>query len=236
MRCRICGESETESFSIRTRNYEECPLCGSITLSPECFETEEGQRTRYEKHHNSLEDDGYRSFLEQFIIPVLNAVPEAPRKILDYGSGPEPALCELLRAFASDARILSPDCEIRGWDPFFSPETAFFEEGADLVTCLEVAEHFETPLEDMKKLASACRPNGYVAIGTMLLPGTELLDEKAHGSSDRDAFKNWWYRSDSTHVAFYSREGLIRCAAQAGLSFEKAVSDRAFLFRRKASV
>lgn len=218
---------------LKNRNYIACRICGSICTDASCFENEEGQRTRYEQHHNTLSDSGYRTFLENFIQPVLAAVStlEATTekseirtisRIMDYGSGPEPALCELLREYVRTGTYLPSACEIRGWDPFFAPDTAFFKGGADLVTCLEVAEHFEHPREDMKKLADACRSDGYVAIGTMLLPEEE------------GAFKSWWYRSDVTHVAFYTLKGLVRCAEEAGLSFVRAVSERAFLFRKRA--
>lgn len=204
--------------------------CRSICLLPECFDTVEKQKERYENHHNSLNDSGYRSFLESFIKPVLEELKEKDLlQILDYGSGPEPALCQLMKEFVSEGIILKEGCQIRGWDPFFAPETPFYDEGADLVTCLEVAEHFEKPIEDMKKLADAVKGGGYAAIGTMLLPLTGSTPD----DESREVFKNWWYRSDSTHVAFYTIEGLKRCAASAGLEFVKALTDRAFLFRKK---
>ena len=241
MKCRICGIGETEQFSLKQRIYLECRDCGSICLSADCLETPENQKIRYEKHHNSLEDDGYRKFLESFIFPVLQeitcdsckggALPV--RKILDYGSGPEPALCRLLELYSRENRFIDTSTEIRGWDPFFAPDTEFFKEGADLVTCLEVAEHFETPLTDMKKLAGTCAPNGYVAIGTMLIPENSEEMQYGHEKNDRKAFSSWWYRGDSTHVAFYSLEGLKRCAESAGLTYVKSVTDRAFLFRKK---
>lgn len=227
--------------------------CRSIFLDTECFESIEAQKKRYEMHNNSLEDEGYRTFLEGFIKPVLQEVLSAQKenkdcerkekpykgesslwsgKILDYGSGPEPALCGLMQRYAHKNEYLSEHCEIRGWDPFFAPDTPFYEDGADLITCLEVAEHFETPLEDMKKLASKCRPGGYVAVGTMLLPYEKEMSEYDEKKA-WDTFKKWWYRSDSTHVAFYTMEGLKCCAEKSGLTFMKAVTDRAFLFRKE---
>ncbi len=242
LNCPVCGEGNTELFSLKARQYLECTGCGSICLSSDCYVSIEGQRKRYEQHNNSLSDDGYRTFLENFINPVLkeltcNELPGGAqhlRSILDYGSGPEPALCLLLKKYASEGTILKNSCDIRGWDPFFAPDTSFFENGADLVTCLEVAEHFETPLADMKKLAGACTPGGYVAIGTMLLKTMTDIENPENVKSDREFFKNWWYRSDSTHVSFYTLEGLKRCSESAGLTFVKSVTDRAFLFRKKA--
>lgn len=228
--CRICGHNEVHDFAIKDRKYGKCVKCKSICTNPDSFALPDVQKSRYEMHENSLKDAGYRGFLEGFIKPVLEELRKAgessgktdvlPSRILDYGSGPEPALCELMKSFSEEGEYLPPGCDIRGWDPFFAPATPFFENGADLVTCLEVAEHFETPLEDMKKLAAAVRSGGYAAIGTMLL-------------TEATSFPGWWYRSDITHVAFYTRDGLIQCAESAGLSFVKAVTDRAFLFRKK---
>lgn len=219
--CRICGSNEISEFSIKNRNYIHCKICGSVCTDSNSFENKEKQKLRYEKHNNSLRDEGYRNFLESFIKPILQELTYLEiNKILDYGSGPEPELCRLLMQYALEGTILEESCDIRGWDPFFAPDTDFFKEGADLVTCLEVAEHFENPREDMKKMADCCRPDGYVAVGTMLLPGIS-------------EFKNWWYRSDFTHVAFYTLDGLRFCAEKAGLEFIKAVNERVFLFKRK---
>lgn len=238
MKCRVCNSDKIEILAIKNRQYWTCRTCGSICLSENHFNNKTEQKLRYEKHHNSISDDGYKSFLEGFIIPILNEIQHEKQNlaegqtlqtILDYGSGPEPALCELLRQYADEGRYISHGCEIRGWDPFFAPDTAFFENGADLVTCLEVAEHFELPACDFKKLAGTVKAEGFAAIGTMLLP--EDCDcRKSDNVSD--AFTKWWYRSDSTHVTFYTLEGLKKSASSVGLEFVKAVTDRAFLFRK----
>lgn len=227
--CRICDGTETHIIQLKKKKYIECHACGGICTARECLTSLNEQKNRYEQHHNSLSDDGYRAFLESFIKPVLSFLKEKHNnleglRILDYGSGPEPALCELLSRYSHEGMLLEHNTEIRGWDPFFAPETKFYEDGADLVTCLEVAEHFENPLVDMMKLSNACRKGGYAAIGTMILPEP---DEERN-----DFFKNWWYRSDATHVAFYTLKSLFLCAGKCGLSFEKAVTDRAFVFRK----
>ena len=192
----------------------------------------EKQKERYLKHNNSIQNEGYVAFLESFIKPVLSFVQSNCgvtsacggyiQRILDYGSGPEPVLVELLNRYKKTG-LLNEKCEIRGWDPFFAPDTLFFEGGADLVTCLEVAEHFESPQEDFEKLASCVRDGGFLAVGTMLLP-----------SGGTDAFKGWWYRSDMTHTSFYSEEALRQVAAKTALVWVTSLNDRTFLFRKKA--
>lgn len=192
-------------------------------MLPQSYLSLELQKERYLKHNNSLENDGYVQFLRSFIEPVLNSLPSKGKRlesILDYGSGPEPVLISILEAYRKEGRLDSACC-IRGWDPFFSPDTAFFEDGADLVTCLEVAEHFEEPDKDFCKLASAIKKGGYLAVGTMLLP-----------SGGRDAFKAWWYRSDATHVSFYTQKSLRIVTERYGLEWIATISDRAFLLRK----
>ena len=159
MFCVFCGNDSAECFDVKSKLYYRCNLCCGIFLSEKDFLTEEMQKELYEMHHNSLENSGYCSFLRGFIEPVLDEVKKrngSLQQILDYGSGPEPTLVNLLDKFRNE-KILPSDSEIRGWDPFFAPETPLFSSGADLVTCLEVVEHFVKPLESMKKLAEACK-------------------------------------------------------------------------------
>lgn len=218
MNCVFCESSDCKDLSLKKGFYHFCRSCGGWFLDSSCFLDEAGQKERYLMHHNSIEDAGYKDFLLSFIKPVLDFFAEKkgrnPELIVDYGSGPSPELCRLLS-------IILPDCNTKGWDPFFAPDSAALEQPAELVTCLEVAEHFEKPLEDMKKLASVCASGGIVAIGTMLNPG-----------ADEEAFRNWWYRSDSTHVSFYSLESLKKCAEKAGLTFLGSLTDRAFVFQK----
>ncbi len=191
-------------------------------MMPGSYLEPEKQKERYLKHNNTIENEGYVRFLKSFIDPVLEYV--AARRILsvlDYGSGPEPVLVELLEAYKKEGR-LNETCEVRGWDPFFAPETPFFEGGADLVTCLEVAEHFESPEKDFAKLSSCVKPGGYVAVGTMLLP-----------EGGKEAFKNWWYRSDATHVSFFTEKAIRAVAAKNGLEWLSSLNDRTFLFRKQ---
>ena len=214
-------------------------------MLPESRISPEKQKERYLKHNNTLQNKGYVDILRSFIEPVLdfckklgcsvgagsckdegdNCETELMR-ILDYGSGPEPVLVELLEAYRKEGVLFRDygvqDCEIRGWDPFFAPETPFFEGGADLVMCLEVAEHFESPDDDFFKLASCVKNGGLLAIGTMLVP-----------PGGEEAFKSWWYRSDATHVSFYTEKALHAVARRHGLLFEARLSDRIFVFKKE---
>ena len=226
-KCVFCSSSNINSFFVKETGYFLCKDCGGIFVNPESRLSLEKQKERYLKHNNTISNKGYVDFLESFIKPVLSFISSSDGKggsikqILDYGSGPEPVLVELLEKYKKDG-ILDETCEIRGWDPFFAPDVQFFEGGSDLVTCLEVAEHFETPQEDLEKLASCVKDGGFVAIGTMLLP-----------SGGIDAFKKWWYRSDATHVSFYTEKAIREVAAKNGLVWVTNLNDRTFLFKKE---
>lgn len=115
-------------------------------------------------------------------------------------------------------KCLSADADIRGWDPFFAPDIPFFNGGAELVLCLEVAEHFENPQEDFKRLASACAKGCYIAVGTMML-------------TEKVQFEKWWYKDDCTHTAFYTADSLAAIGAQNGLQVLMQ-TDRLCLFKK----
>lgn len=228
MKCNFCNSEVVEDLFLDNLVYHTCKKCDGIFLDSSFFLSKSEQKKRYEKHNNSLSDNGYKNFLKAFIDPVLNFSDVSSiicnckeMKILDYGSGPEPALIQLLNEYKVND-MLPKTTEIRGWDPFFAPNEFFYSQGAFLVTCLEVVEHFETPKVDMQKLSSCCAKNGYVAIGTELIPDNDVAK-----------FSKWWYRQDKTHVSFFSKKALITLAENVGLSFIQELSNRSFLFKKK---
>lgn len=219
MHCSICGNGEVTGFSVKELVYRRCSSCGSITLSPENRLSPDGQKQRYTLHENSLEQEGYRKYLESFLSAALESYSAAsgmlPDSVLDYGSGPEPCLVQLMKVNGLSAY---------GWDPYFNPQgldEASCPKQFDLVTCLEVAEHFEHPDQSFSHLASLVRKGGTLVIGTNLIPDPA-----------EQPFETWWYRFDATHVTFYTIKGLAAAAARVGLAFEKTAADKVFIFRK----
>lgn len=224
-------EYSTKTFVIRTKcNEDSMHGCGGVFVDPEYFLTPHEQGMRYTLHQNILEPldvgGGYRNFLTKFADTAflyLHNLGETSsvRTIFDYGSGPQPALVQLLNEY-KDRGQLAKTTEIRGWDPFFAPDTLFFENGADIVFCLEVAEHFENPLKGFEGLARASGIGGIVVLQTMLVPHSY------------DEFKKWWYKDDTTHVSFYSYKALALCAKRAHLDIEAHIGS-VFFFRHNMS-
>lgn len=217
--CRFCGFFTIKDVIVRDRIYARCERCGGITLNRTQLPDPEAERARYDLHHNSLSDSGYRAWLSSFLEDTFRGIAahelrgaSSIQTVLDYGSGPEPALVTLLRERGFDAR---------GWDPYFASREAPLPESADLVTCLEVAEHFYEPAHSFADLARIVRPSGWLAVGTHIIPEAP--------------FETWWYREDSTHVAFWTETAFELLASQNALSWLGRVGENRFLFRKEGA-
>ncbi len=228
--CIFCKNSHITQKNIHSRTYFHCIKsksggCGGFFLHSDCFSTTSEQKQRYLLHSNDLgfhgEHNGYRTYLERYVETVLcyertKKEEKSIYSLFDYGSGPTPALVQLLKEYNCKF-VFKNDVKIKHWDPFFYPDGDFFENGADIVFCLEVIEHFENPLEGFRGLAKSCAQGGLIAIQTQLAPNTF------------EDFEKWWYKEDSTHVSFYTLNSIEECAKQVGLHFEDAKNGVFFL-------
>jgi hypothetical protein len=219
--CVFCLSSETVERSIRDRSFHACQACGGIYLDRRHLLDPASEKARYGKHNNNLSNTGYREYLERFIVSVfsfsalLSGDEGSIGTIFDYGSGPTPALVTLLREKGYEAR---------GWDPYFASDTPRFNHGADLVTSLEVVEHFADPVRDFSLMADCVRGGGFLAVGTQL-----VLDSP----DSIDFFAHWWYREDPTHISFYSKKALVLVAERAGLEYLGSDGKSVYLFRKR---
>ncbi len=129
----------------RGRTYFECPSCLLLIIDPAFIVDEPSQRARYLLHRNALGDPGYRSVLSAFLDFALPGRVAAPARVLDYGSGPEPALAGLLA---------ERGYEVSSWDPFFMPDRAGIRGPYGAVLLHEVLEHCASPLAALRDAAS----------------------------------------------------------------------------------
>jgi hypothetical protein len=161
----------------------ECSQCGFIFKPATEHLALTQQKERYDLHNNRDLNEGYKAFLNQVIEPLKPYLKKSSR-ILDWGSGPFPALQKILNEQGFDIEI---------FDPIYSPESP---EGLfDVITCTEVIEHFLDPREDFEKIFSHLNPEGLLAIMTEIYrPSVSLA--------------TWWYAKDPTHVCFYQEKTL----------------------------
>jgi 2-polyprenyl-3-methyl-5-hydroxy-6-metoxy-1,4-benzoquinol methylase len=161
-----------------------------VFVDPQSCPNYDQERARYQTHNNNFEDEGYRNFLKPFWQPFET---KAPCKILDFGSGPQPALSEQLRRLGH--RVWS-------YDPFFAPLYPQ-DQKFDFIFCCEVIEHCRDPLSEIKKMLSVLKPNGEIWIRTELL--------------ELSKFPTWWYVRDPTHICFFSEKTFREIAQALGL-------------------
>ncbi len=63
----------------------------------------------------------------------------------------------------------------------------------DFIVASEVVEHLHYPRQELDRLWSCLKPNGLLGIMTKRV-------------IDQEAFSRWHYKSDPTHVCFFSTE------------------------------
>jgi SAM-dependent methyltransferase len=207
--CTVCLGARTRFLMcVQGRRYWRCKRCAATFLDVAQLPAPAAELAHYALHENDPEDAGYRHFLSRLADPLLRRLP--PRQSgLDYGCGPGPALAQMLREAGHEVAV---------FDPFFAPEVAALERTYDFVTCTEVAEHFHQPAQEFAKLARLLRPGGWLAVMTSF-------------QTDDDAFAEWHYRRDPTHVVFYRAHTFARIAARNGLTCE-IPADGIVLLRR----
>ncbi|MFZ5644252.1 MAG: class I SAM-dependent methyltransferase [Bacillota bacterium] len=146
------------------------------------FPGSEEEFQRYNQHNNTIENQGYVKFLNNFINTAQLGKLKNVKKALDFGCGPGPVLKILLGRMGINTDI---------YDPYFFPDKIFANKKYDLITCTEVFEHLKEPYQTIELLKSLLAPNGILAVKTLF--HTVCQD-----------FSSWWYREDCTHFCFYS--------------------------------
>lgn len=180
-KCPLCHAAEPTSVgSGDDKGYFACPTCDLIYLAPSRRLSATDERVRYELHNNDRGDPGYVLFLRRLADPLIDRL-RAGARGLDFGCGPAPVLSEILTAAGFPCAA---------HDPFFAPGDGLLDEQYDFITCSEVVEHAHDPARMFAGLRRMLAPGGILGVMTMFHPGA-------------DAFADWWYRRDPTHVCFY---------------------------------
>lgn len=207
MRCPVCRADACRPFlAVEGRAYHRCEACLATILDPAQRPDRAAEHGHYLTHENDPADPRYRRFLARLAEPLLARLAPASL-ILDYGSGPGPALAAMLGE-AGHA--------VACYDPFFAPDPTPLAATYDAVTCSEVAEHFHDPAAELDRLDGLLRPGGLLALMTCF-------------QTDDDRFAQWHYRRDPTHVVFYKEATLRHLAAARGWAIAVPAKDVAIL-------
>jgi len=207
--CPLCGSGHVGFFlEVRSRKYFRCETCRLTHLDPRHRLAPLEELERYRTHRNDPSDEGYRQFLSRLAQPLLKRLPEGA-KGLDYGCGPGPTLSVMFEEKGHTMDI---------YDPFFAPFESVFSKTYDFITCSETAEHFFHPGVEFRWLNRMLRPEGWLGVMTQM-------------QEDDEAFGNWHYLRDPTHVCFYRWHTMEWIAREHGWKMESP-AENVILFQK----
>ena len=182
--CPLCEGRDIQHYCRDTKRvYKLCGRCGLVFVDSQYHLTPAQEKSEYDLHRNSPDDPAYRNFLSRLLIPLLSRL-EPGAKGLDFGCGPGPALSHMLSEAGFDMEI---------YDINYFKDASVLEQSYDFVTATELVEHLHEPGKIFHQLWSLLPRGGCLGLMTKLL-------------IDVEAFFNWHYKNDPTHVCFYSRD------------------------------
>ncbi len=183
-----CGES-ISFFEDKNRTYLRCPSCQLIFVPEKYWLSAEDEKATYDLHENDAGDMGYRKFLSRLSTPLLAKLASKQRG-LDFGCGPGPTLSTLFEEQGHQMDL---------YDPFYYNDTAVFERKYDFICATEVVEHLGAPSRQLAAVFMMLKRGGWLGIMTKLV-------------TDKQAFSNWHYIRDMTHICFYSQSTFLYLA------------------------
>ncbi len=211
-RCKICQSFTSLIKDVKKElNYYRCSTCGFIYLDDAQRVDETREKKQYDQHNNSLENKGYVQMFEEFIeLSIASYLPNI-QTALDFGSGPTPIFSELLKRRGLEVDI---------YDLFYAPQKVYESKSYDLISSTEVFEHLSKPLEVLELLSKHLNPQGYIVLMTKFPP------------KEDDAFLNWWYRRDPTHISFFTPQSFELMAEKVGLKLLKTINSNIAVFQK----
>ncbi len=196
--CPVCNCSISYDWThTNGKFYGRCSHCLCVSLDPAHVLEEQEERYRYSQHQNSMENDGYVTYLTTFADRTIRSYLPAPAEVLDFGSGPTPTYGELLNSWGYKVTL---------YDYYFAPEDTWKSKLYQGISSIEVFEHLQDPLGTLQQLAELLKNGGYLFLRTVL------------HYDDVERFHRWWYPIDETHITFFHQKTFEYMAKQCKLS------------------
>ncbi|WP_375752130.1 class I SAM-dependent methyltransferase [Vibrio sp. HN007] len=196
--CPLCEQTDSQFFyQDKHRPYYRCSNCMLVFVPEENRLDAKREKAFYDLHNNDPQDEGYRRFLSRMSVPMAERLSEGS-KGLDFGCGPGPTLSLLLEEQGHKVSL---------YDIFYHTDKRVLDREYDFMTATEVIEHLHHPKQVWQQWLSLVKAGGWLGVMTKLV-------------IDKDAFVNWHYKNDLTHVCFYSRETFQYLAARDNLQLE----------------
>lgn len=207
--CPLCQSVNNHLYYQDKREYYRCTPCSLVFVPPQYFLTSAEEFGVYEQHENTVDDPGYRSFLGRLFNPLSKHV-KPQCKGLDFGSGPGPTLSVMFEEAGHTMNI---------YDPYYAPDISVLDLQYDFITATEVVEHLHQPGKELEILWACLKPGGSLGIMTKRV-------------QDQQAFSNWHYKNDPTHVCFFSSDTFYWLAKHLGANVQISTSDVVILTKQ----
>jgi len=215
MKCNICENEDLHLIEIKNKaglkKYYRCKKCEFIFIDKAHILTLEDEGRRYEVHNNEISDPSYRSYFKKFINYIEDDL-DKENTILDYGSGPQPVLADVMEEEGYKVDI---------YDKFFYNKKDYLDKMYDVIISTEVFEHIYKPIETLETLLSILKKNGRLILMTAVSPSTD------------EEFKKWWYIQDATHVVFYNEKTFDAISRKYNLDIIKYNHKNIIIFQRR---
>jgi hypothetical protein len=211
-KCKVCNTETTRIEDVKkSLFYYRCMGCGFVYLEDSHRVDAKEEKCKYDQHNNSLENEGYVQMFEDFIDLSIAPYLKNIKKVLDFGSGPEPVFSKLLERRGLEVEI---------YDLYYAPQKVYEGKSYDLITSTEVFEHLSKPLETLALLVEHLNTNGYLVLMTKFPP------------KEDKAFLAWWYRRDPTHISFFTPKSFEVMAEKVGLKVLKTINENIVVFQK----
>ena len=214
MQCKIC-QGDTEAFFddyMQCESYH-CKSCEFIFKDESAIISREKELKVYEQHNNTEENLGYVAMFQDFMEKTFLPFKDEIHTVLDFGSGPNPVLANLMRR---------QGFEVDHYDKFFAPQKVYDGKRYDLITSTEVIEHISEVQETMALFSEHLEDGGYLALMTQFHP------------NDKEAYLKWWYRRDPTHISFFRPKALQTLGRGHRLQYIFDDGKKVILFKKRA--
>jgi 2-polyprenyl-3-methyl-5-hydroxy-6-metoxy-1,4-benzoquinol methylase len=194
--CKLCLAPDTRLVhQTKSRRFVHCPACGLVFVPAKHWLTVHEERARYAHHHNTPANVGYVTFLGQ-VADVVGGLAIPGASVLDFGSGENAVLCDLLR---------QRGYACTGYDPLYAAGAAALQARYDVIVVCEVIEHLRDLRGELATLTRCLAPSGAIVVRTQRYPSIA-------------EFATWWYARDATHINFFQTESLAFAARLCGLT------------------
>jgi len=215
MKCNICENKDLHLIEVKNKSglkkYHRCKECNFIFIDEAHILTLEEECKRYEVHNNEISDPSYRSYFKKFLKYIEDDL-DKNNTILDYGSGPQPVLADVMLEYGYKVDI---------YDKFFYNKKDYLDKEYDVIISTEVFEHIYNPIETLNTLLSTLKKNGKLILMTAVSPPTD------------EEFRRWWYIQDPTHVVFYNEKTFEAIGRKYDLNIIKYNYKNIIIFQRR---